>query len=250
MSRNFSTPGHGIPHGCHPPQNSFDLINNYPENTIMSAVGDINPGAEQYNYTELRSVGDSRNFEATVLRSLENIERKYNELAITIDQRLKNIEKMLKERNENHYDVLEPPKGFPLQTMEAFEKFENSDEETHNALQHYLEILGGQNYREALNLYIRASMTNKLAEEFSWRGQARGNSGSKVALMTTKMARIFFRALKNSFKKSKPNKELFMKDLKEVLRSYKQTARNSRNTKERKLTKAKDMEIFSDDDSM
>ncbi|KAK0156820.1 hypothetical protein PV327_011593 [Microctonus hyperodae] len=99
---------------------------------------------------------------------------------------------MLKKKNENHYDVLGPAKGFPLQTMEVFEEFKNDDEEAHNALQHYLDILGGQNYREVLNLYIRASMTNKIADEFSWRGQARENSGSKIALMTTKMARIFF----------------------------------------------------------
>ncbi|KAK0176856.1 hypothetical protein PV328_000958 [Microctonus aethiopoides] len=290
MRANLSTPTHDVPPGCHPPSTSFhSSTTNYPptssltteyvlpspivyarsadvaaqgfENTlsayysntemnVMSAANVSPDNQQNSNYTELHSVGQShiRQFEAVVLRSLTKLEEKLNELANKIDQRFNKLEKLLNKLEIDN--IMEPPQGFPLSNLEAFRDFEDADEEAHNALQQHLEILGGQSYREALNHYIRASMTNALAEEFSWTGQARGNSAAKISFMTTKMVRIFFRALKNSFKQLKPKKELFIKDLKEVLRSYKQTARNHRIIKQKKsMNKVQEMEVFSDEDN-
>ncbi|KAK0075674.1 hypothetical protein PV325_006570, partial [Microctonus aethiopoides] len=74
------------------------------------------------------------------------------------------------------------------------------------------------------------SFTNFLAEEFTWTGKVTVNGATpKRALYNTKMMQIFFKAAKKNPRLGRLSRNEFIGNVQEVLRSYKQTARNIRN---------------------
>nr|XP_034194030.1 uncharacterized protein LOC117610569 [Osmia lignaria] len=72
-------------------------------------------------------------------------------------------------------------------------------------------------------------MTNDLAENFTWTGKTNKTGGFRKALYNTKLMRIFFNAAKKIPRLGKFTRNKFVANFQEVLRSYKQTARNTRN---------------------
>ncbi|XP_046606828.1 uncharacterized protein LOC124302170 isoform X3 [Neodiprion virginianus] len=91
------------------------------------------------------------------------------------ENRYQHFETVIKQMIKKEQDIeraypYEKPPGFPLDSLEVFQEFEE-DPERQRSLRHYLINVGGVTARDALNQFLKEAMTDSLTQKFSWTGK-------------------------------------------------------------------------------
>ncbi|CAH0550883.1 unnamed protein product [Brassicogethes aeneus] len=147
-----------------------------------------------------------------------------NETIIEQNQVIINETSQLKEKEDKQLseNLLDPPSGFPLTTLEQFDEL-NSDlnMEGRRQLYKYLINCGGTTLREFLNRALKIIMTDELVCNFTWLGD-KTNRG----FGNTKVSNVLKQAAQKCLKTKGPQDiDHFKKEMLEVLRVSKQRHR-------------------------
>nr|XP_046493148.1 uncharacterized protein LOC124224923 isoform X2 [Neodiprion pinetum] len=91
------------------------------------------------------------------------------------ENRYQHFETVIKQMIKKEQDIeraypYEKPPGFPLDSLEVFQEFEE-DPERQRSLRHYLINVGSVTARDALNQFLKEAMTDSLTQKFSWTGK-------------------------------------------------------------------------------
>ncbi|XP_066589341.1 uncharacterized protein [Prorops nasuta] len=110
------------------------------------------------------------------------------------------------------------PGGLPLKTIDDFNNFEEDILRLQD-LERYLSFIGGIKLREALSHFMKETMTDELASNFTYWGR----NPNTIAFFNTKTARIFYRAAKSCKNFIGPeNRAIFKFEISEAIRATKQ----------------------------
>ncbi|XP_048515908.1 uncharacterized protein LOC105691142 [Athalia rosae] len=83
----------------------------------------------------------------------------------------------------------EKPKGFPLESLEAFEEF-GEDVEKQLCLKEYLTSIGGHRVKDTLNQFMKGSLCDSFTKNFSWTGKKVAGHEELRPLHKTQLAKM------------------------------------------------------------
>ncbi|XP_046590463.1 uncharacterized protein LOC107224064 isoform X4 [Neodiprion lecontei] len=112
------------------------------------------------------------------------------------ENRYQHFETVIKQMIKKEQDIeraypYEKPPGFPLDSLEVFQEFEE-DPERQRSLRHYLINVGGVTARDALNQFLKEAMTDSLTQKFSWTGKTISDKENLRPLFNTCIGKVFF----------------------------------------------------------
>ncbi|XP_046734992.1 uncharacterized protein LOC124404707 [Diprion similis] len=152
----------------------------------------------------------------------DHAEKRYQHFETVIKQMIQ------KEREIERAYPYEKPPGFPLDSLEVFQEFEE-DPERQRSLKHYLINVGGITARDALNQFLKEAMTDSLTKHFSWTGKTVLDKENLRPLFNTCIGKVFFDALRECRTIPQPrDRTKFARLMQEVIRGAKQRLRDSK----------------------
>ncbi|XP_034937590.1 uncharacterized protein [Chelonus insularis] len=235
----------------HPsPPNTTPLVQLTPATTFTHPYHSQQPYPvnQESTYTYLTPKTNTTVERDVIEKKLDEI-REHQDIGLKI---LKNMEAKLiaiEKANNPSMDDFELPDGFPLQSMDDFNQFEeDSDKKRAETLRDYLKFAGGHDLREALHNFVRAAMTEELAEKFTWTGKSGPNSSPKKKFKGTKMMKVFMSAAKRIKKIKTFTLNEFTSNFSEVLRSYKQISKALKKKRANRGQNEEDSYLLSDDE--
>ncbi|XP_046493149.1 uncharacterized protein [Neodiprion pinetum] len=110
------------------------------------------------------------------------------------ENRYQHFETVIKQMIKKEQDIeraypYEKPPGFPLDSLEVFQEFEE-DPERQRSLRHYLINVGSVTARDALNQFLKEAMTDSLTQKFSWTGKTVSDKENLRPLFNTCMGKM------------------------------------------------------------